>query len=235
MEVSSEVSAGDPILVVGCKNSSNGSSVTLSLDKNVYWFRANETKTIKAWWYKGVNTNTYPTWTVKADQESNDNYQASDFIEGTLSLNFADRDDENKKIIHFKHKTARIVVKIDAGSSYGGFKTDDLKSATIKIENISGVESNGSSIDAMHPVTDDVYSKCALVMPQTVPVGVNFITIIVGGTEYHYKAEEGKNVMEAGTEYTYTITVRGTKLEVTTPGGIPWGQNGNEGSGTVGI
>lgn len=73
----------------------------------------------------------------------------------------------------------------------------------------------------------------ALVIPQTVTTGENFIGITVDGITYYYKAETGKNELKAGYVHTYNITVKGEKLEVTVSNSsMNWG-TGTSGSGSV--
>ena len=73
----------------------------------------------------------------------------------------------------------------------------------------------------------------ALVIPQTVTTGENFIGITVDGITYYYKAETGKNELKAGYVHTYNITVKGEKLEVTVSNSsMSWG-TGTSGSGSV--
>ncbi|WP_052356362.1 fimbrillin family protein [Bacteroides timonensis] len=73
----------------------------------------------------------------------------------------------------------------------------------------------------------------ALVIPQTVTTGENFIGITVDGTTYYYKAETGKNELKAGYVHTYNITVKGEKLEVTVSNSSMSWETGTSGSGSV--
>lgn len=216
--------------------SSDNKSASLSAAEKetpFYWQSSGETKNITAWYPYSA---TYPgnSWEVRVDQSNaGGGYQKSDLIKGVLSLKFSDRNEPTKNKIPFVHQTAKIVIKIDANSK-GSFTEAQLKAATVRIENINGVET-GSSITNMYRLDDG--NQCALVMPQTITAGRHLFSFNIEGNEtFYYTVPIGGITWEAGCQYTYTITVRGTKLDVSTTSTISWDPTGgSEGNGTVGI
>lgn len=213
-------------------------SASLSALDNVtpfYWKSSSEKKKIEAWhpYSSGYLGN---SWKVQADQ-SGEGYQTSDLIYSTLDLQFSDRDNSQKNIMDFKHMTARIVVELNKENCTNyGFTEDHLKSATVQIVNITGVN-NDNKITNMHPVKDDDYSQCALVMPQTISAGRNLFSISIKGYDspFYYTPTE-KIEWKAEYQYTYTITVQGEILDVSTGSTISWDPTGgSNGNGTIGI
>ena len=194
-----------------------------------YWQSTAETKTITAW---HPYSNTYPTqWTVKADQSTADNYQASDLIKGMKRLTFLNKDNAAENKITFAHQTAKIVVNIEAG--VGGVVLDGK--TKVQLLNVEGVENvNNQSNTTITTYRPDANKQTflALLSPQTIGTTSPFIQVNTGGNTYCWTPTEDKE-LNPGMVYTYTITVSNTGLTVKVDDGIAWGDDGTVGSGSV--
>ena len=196
-----------------------GKTATLSSDNPFYWERANETKTITAW---HPYSKFYPTdWTVKADQSTAASYQTSDLVRGELTdLAFADRNDPSKNKMTFAHQTAKVVVNLVAGD---GVTLD--ANTSVKLLNISGVE-KGSTITFYKPAAN-THTYLALLNGQLIRAKSSFIQVETSGGTFVYKPQTSKT-LQAGTAYTYDITVKANGIEVTETTGSEWTDGGSK-------
>lgn len=177
-----------------------------------YWTSVTEMKKITAWW---PYSNTYPEQlTVKANQSDANNFYASDLIQGKLTLAFADKDNPEKNSITFRHQTAKVSIQLiaDAGVTFD-------EKTSVQLLNVSYVkdddENNVTTINT-YQLNDAAYTYLALLAPQTISGGSQFIQVTVGGDNFYYTPTDDKP-LEAGTAYAYTITVKadGSGIEVT--------------------
>lgn len=226
----------------------SGGNLTIADDNTpFYWQTSSETKQVSAWYlgteYSGTQP---PTWSVQPDQSktetqsTSDNYQRSDFLYAPQTgISYG----SNEKKLTFYHQTAKVVINIrnaemvtDAGQiqSVGihsvtpsgtfsapasggtyGLKASGSQTSTITPRKQATANSNvnfGSGNETA------LVSYEALVIPQTVAAGNNFIGITLTGVgTYYYKAVSGLNQLNAGNVHTYNITVKGQELVVTTP------------------
>lgn len=199
MQVGSEVRPYTAISADG------GATAILSSDTPFYWEGTSDKKTITAW---HPYTASYPAeWTVKADQSTAANHQASDLIKGELKdLTFADRNNPAKNRMTFRHQTTKVVISLVGGD---GITVDDTYS--VQLLNVSGVE-DGSTVTPYKPdSTKNTYH--ALLNGQTIGAKVPFIQVNAGDSKFIYTPSEAKT-LEAGISYTYTITVSGTEIRV---------------------
>ena len=196
-----------------------GKTATLSSDNPFYWENTTEKKTVIAW---HPYSEFYPTdWTVKADQSTAANYQASDLVRGELKdLAFADRNDPSKNKMTFAHQTAKVVVNLVAGD---GVTLD--ANTSVKLLNISGVE-KGSTIIFYKPAAN-THTYLALLKEQTLIAKSSFIQITTGDGTFLYKLPNAKT-FKAGNAYTYNITVKANGIEVTENTGGEWADGGSE-------
>ena len=199
-------------------------TATLSSDTDPFYWTSSDPINVTAWW---PYSDTYPEQPiVKADQGDADNFHASDLIRGELTgLTFADR---NRPMTFF-HQTAKVSVQLIAED---GVTFDENTSVQlVNINYVKDDENDVTTINTYQP-DDAAYSYLALLAPQTISGGSRFIQVTVGGDNFYYTPTDDKP-LEAGTAYTYTITVKadGSGIEVTEVKDEQWA---NGGEATVG-
>lgn len=245
----------------------NGNSAVLAgtdAANTFYWQTSGETKTVSAWCPgTGYNATLPATWAVLADQRGN-GYRQSDFLyaPGT-DIAFSDRGTAS---LPFYHQTARVVVNIvkaEAATSAAdisditiGYNDNLTLSGTYTAPAANATTGTWTTDAADHPAMGTItprditadggsYLKtyAALVIPRNMN-GKKFIAVTTadGDTYYYTPANDNDANLEGGKQYTYTITVKHGKLEVTSSDITGWtgdGSGGQEiesyisGSGTV--
>lgn len=147
-------------------------------------------------------------FSVSTDQSTNAEYLASDLLWATASSEKT----ETAIPLTFSHKLAKINVTLVPEED-----DDDLNGATISIYGTktsttfnptTGVisDATGEAQEIIAGVTaDDVYTASAIVIPQE--VSGKFIKITHEGKTYYYTLSSVKT-LEAGTSYSYTLTVK---------------------------
>ena len=193
-----------------------------------YWQNTNIT--VSAWYpYNGGTKPDAGALIVKADQSNPANYQASDYLEANATVTFAD------KQLAFTHRTAKVVVKLVAGDGV------DLSSdVAVTFVSQIGVENSGTEVTPKTDVTDNSTTYTALLIPQQMQ-NKKFIKVTVGTgdaeRDYYYTPTEDTDAkLEAGKQYSYTITVKKTGLEVAMTGnGVSWGSNTDITGGTPSV
>lgn len=237
--------------------SGNAATATLSSTSPFYWQNTSDIN-VSAWYCGTGYAATQPTtWSVLSDQNQNDGYQQSDFLYAPQTgIDF-----KGTKSLTFYHQTAKVIINIrKEGILTDASKITAISINNVKLNGTFSVPASGShygltvatSATQTAPITPKTLatpntgvsfgggsstetalaSYEALVIPQTVTTGTNFIGITVDGNTYYYKAEDGKNELKAGYVHTYNITVKGEKLEVTVNSSMSWG-TGTSGSGSV--
>ena len=239
-----------------------GTSVTLQAatgEKPFYW-ESTSNINVSAWYLGTGYAATLPTtWSVKATQ-SGDGYQQSDFLYAPAKSIAFNPQTETDNSLTFYHQTAKVIINIrKEGILTDASKiTSVIIGNNIALKGTYTAPTGNGTTGTWTPTTDGkgtitpktltnpntvsfgsgstaetaLASYEALVIPQTVTTGENFIGITVDGTNYWYKAEIGSNELKAGYVHTYNITVKGEKLEVTMNSSMSWG-TGSSGSGSV--
>lgn len=239
-----------------------GTSVTLQAatgEKPFYW-ESTSNINVSAWYLGTGYAATLPTtWSVKATQ-SGDGYQQSDFLYAPAKSIAFNPQTETDNSLTFYHQTAKVIINIrKEGILTDASKiTSVIIGNNIALKGTYTAPTGNGTTGTWTPTTDGkgtitpktltnpntvsfgsgstaetaLASYEALVIPQTVTTGENFIGITVDGTNYWYKAEIGSNELKAGYVHTYNITVKGEKLEVTMSSSMSWG-TGTSGSGSV--
>lgn len=190
VEVGGEVKAYD------VQSTNPYTTATLTSDNPFYWQNTAPIE-VTAWWPTG---DIMPQVVVQADQSAEANYQASDYISATGTVQF-----DGSNVLQFSHRTAKIVVNpLEAGN---GVSEDELDGATITLTGIStGNPDNGNTVIPYN-------NNTALLPPQTIAGDEPFIQVILADkTVYSYKPDEDIE-LKAGCQYTYTITVKKSGLE----------------------
>lgn len=176
--------------------------------------------TVSAWWPYAAEM---PDVVVLPDQSTPENYQLSDYIcalDQTVQF-------RGSTALAFEHRTAKVAVILKHGD---GMTDSELAQATVSLTGITtGNAADGNTVSTYHKGG----SHLALLPPQDVPAGQDFIQItLASGVTYVYKTEEDAR-LEGGYQYAYEITVSkaGLKLADTSISG--WTDNpGNHGEGS---
>lgn len=226
---------------------------------DVYWQASGEKKAIRAWYVGGntAKTGELPSsHTVKTDQ-SGDGYAQSDFLYAGRVSGFSDGKDGVG--LQFYHQVAKVKVQIVrgedtpanfsvAGLTIGDVATQGTYTAPQISENNDdnpyGTWSNtreGKDItphkaeDKSGDNADNLLATYeAIVIPQTVNSSTKLFTITAQGYSDFAHTTTAEKEWAPGKEYTYTITIKGDKLEVSvSDGNIGWDTDGAAGSGEV--
>lgn len=230
-------------------------------EKPFYW-ESTSNINVSAWYLGTGYAATLPTtWSVKATQ-SGDGYQQSDFLYAPAKSIAFNPQTGTDNSLTFYHQTAKVIINIrKEGILTDASKITSViigNNNNIALKGTYTAPTGNGTAGTWTPTTDGkgtitpktltnpntvsfgsgstaetaLASYEALVIPQTVATGENFIGITVDGTNYWYKAETGSNELKAGYVHTYNITVKGEKLEVTMNSSMSWG-TGTSGSGSV--
>lgn len=190
-------------------------SATLSSDTDPFWWTSREDITVSAWWPYGT---TMPDVVVKADQSTKAGFEGSDFISAKAqTVHFYN------PMLEFSHRTARITVLLKPGDGI-----TSVSGADVSVTGLGTDNGNPATIRTYAP-GGDTYE--ALTAPQTVKANTPFIQVDLGRGTYYFRPKNDV-VLEAGSRYTYTVSVtaKGLELAGCTIGG--WTDGGSE-SGTA--
>lgn len=241
----------------------NGTSAKFTSTSPFYW-QSKDPIYVSAWYYGTEYNATPPTaWTVQSDQNTEGNYQKSDFLYAKEKLSY-----NGSQVLHFFHQTAKVVVHIIDGSQ----TPEDITVESMTIGDESNVHLNGGwtapnghwvdgksvlgtwkehsqpNTSAITPknlgkkeVTVDGQPKTslasyqALVIPQSINASSKLFKIdIEGYSPFYYTVPAGGITWQPGTEHIYYITIKGSKLEVIASSSIGWSTEGStSGSGSV--
>ena len=158
------------------------------------------------------------SFSVQADQSSDDNYKASDLMTGIPASNPVARTTEAVPLT-FTHLLTKIDVNLTAGD---GFVAADMDNAVVSIlgtlpTTTFGVQS--TTIGAASGTATDITAgtgaaTSAIIVPQAIAANANFIQVAVGGGNYIYKLATA-TTFAAHKKYTYNLTVKKTGLVLT--------------------
>lgn len=190
-------------------------TATLSSDTDPFWWTSRADITVSAWWPYGT---TMPDVVVKADQSTKAGFEGSDFISAKAQTVQFDN-----PTLEFSHRTARITVLLKPG--------DGIPSVTGADVYVTGLGTDNSNPATIRTYAPDGDTYEALTAPQTVKANTPFIQVDLGGGTYYFRPKSDV-VLEAGSRYTYTVSVtaKGLELAGCTIGG--WTDGGGE-SGTA--
>ena len=209
-----------------------------------------QTANAQAWTNYNVTTNIMgPTgWKVKADQ-SGEGYRQSDFLyANTLQYEVGAGTPVN---FTFYHQTAKIVVHVrnsgivegktglcmkvgdDNICIYGNVSLFDETMIWSQPDTPSTITPYNLGQQPMSDGTTSLVSFGALVIPQTISEGQTLFTFTVDEQTYTYTVPTGGITWNAGTEYTYNVTI-GYEFKVDAEQSTNWNE-GNGGSGSVAL
>lgn len=221
-------------------------SGALTADNNDPHYWTAKTMTVQAWHSPQGYSATRPAdFTVKADQNASSGagFQQSDLLYTSQSITYnANTNASNPPQLTFKHLPVKVVVNLKADTQ-NGVTEDDVQNATVTLVNqalTSGVitydDAAGAAAPvsvaqaaAKSPITPKVTSATngyqqtvqALLVPQQMQ-GKQFVKITVGSSIYYYVPKDNAANLEHGKQYTYNITVKKEKLEVTASSSVSW-------------
>ena len=172
-------------------------TATLSSDTDPFWWTSREDITVSAWWPYGT---TMPDVVVKADQSTKEGFEGSDFISAEAQTVQFDN-----PTLKFSHRTARITVLLKPGDGI-----TSVAGADVSVTGLGTDNGNPATIETYAP-DGDTYE--ALTAPQTVKANTPFIQVDLGRGTYYFRPQSDV-VLEAGSRYTYTVSVTAKGLEL---------------------
>lgn len=191
-------------------------TATLTSDDPFYW-QSTAPIQVSAWWPYTDGSTDMPAVVVQADQSIEDNFHQSDYIcAENQQVEFG-----GTQTLQFTHRTAKVVVNpLEAGE---GMSDTELQGATVALTGVS----TGSDDNATVTPYADGTNLLTLLPGQQIPADEPFIRIsLTNGTTYSYKPDEAIT-LQAGRQYTYTITVNKTGLGMSNVAVTNW-DNGAE-------
>lgn len=217
----------------------NGTLAAHNDNNPFYWTSITEQKTVGAWY---PHSATRPaSFTVQADQSTNNGagFRQSDLLYTSQSITY---NASTPPQLTFKHLPVKVVVNLNAGD---GVTKVEVQNATVTLVNqalTSGaITYNGNTgaasvaqaaagnvlIPKVNASAASGYHKTvqALLVPQQMR-GKQFVKITVGSgvaaRTYYYVPKDNAANLEHGKQYTYNITVKKEKLEVTVSSSVSW-------------
>lgn len=173
------------------------------------------------------------SFSVKGDQSSDDGYKASDLMTGVPASNPVTRTTSAVPLT-FTHLLTKIKITLKPGVGFDGTagSASGLSNVTVSIlgTKIATTFSVGSKTNLaaasgeVTPIVACTGQSCesggsiacaAIIVPQTVLSGSEFIKVEVGGGSYVYKLDNSDKTFEGQKVYEYEITVKKTGLTVT--------------------
>ena len=191
-------------------------TATLTSDDPFYW-QSTVPIQVSAWWPYTDGSTEMPDVVVQADQSEETNFHQSDYIcAENQTVEFG-----GTQTLQFTHRTAKVVVNpLVAGE---GMSDTELQGATIALTGVSTGSADNATVTPYADGTD----LLALLPGQQIPADEPFIRIsLANGTTYSYKPDEAIT-LQAGYQYTFTITVNKTGLGMSNVAVSNW-DNGAE-------
>lgn len=239
------------------KPGSDSASVTLKAADTPFYWKSTSDINVTAWYFGAEYKASLPnSWSVESNQNSDDSYPKSDvlYAHGTLSF-------DGSKPLTFYHQVAKVVVHVLKGNDTPeNLNITELKANNLCLtceawtapteEKVYGTvtarknpqDINSLSFDAGE-ITLPGNSKATplgsykfLIVPQDVNSGAPLFTITAQGygAPFIY-TPTSTQTLKAGNEYTYYITIKGSKVIATVTTNIGWTEDSATGGGSVEI
>jgi hypothetical protein len=168
-------------------------SATLTSTDPYYWTNHNDI-TVTAWWPYTAGETTPPAVKVKANQSAQKDFEGSDLIVAD-----GQKVTYGSPTLRFTHRTARVAIVL---TDY----TEGLASVQL-----TGLSTEGDNPDIITPYDKGSNTYIALVAPQSVAAGKDFITCtFTNGKVFVYKMKNAAE-WQADGEYTYTVSLAAAK------------------------
>ena len=221
------------ITITGAKSEHNNVAWTVASDGTlnnatpIYW--ANTPATITAYHpYNPDWIGTSHTFSVCTDQSTEANYRNSDLLWTSKSANKAD----GMVTLNFVHKLAKINITLSSND------VTDLSGAIISIcgtntstnfNPTTGKLSGASTIAEIKAgiTTSSAYTASAIIVPQTIAAGTQFIKVNLGEKEFNYKLEADKEFL-SGYRYNCKVNLKDESIffELESGNIADWGTTG---------
>lgn len=202
------------VTITGAKSEHNNVAWTVASDGTlnnnatpIYW--ANTPATITAYHpYKSDWTGNSHTFSVSTDQSTEVSYRNSDLLWASKTASKAD----GMVTLNFVHKLAKINVTLSSDD------VADLSGAIISIcgakistnfNPITGELSGANTIAEIKAgvTTSTAYTASAIIVPQTIAAGTQFIKVSLGEKEFNYKLNADKEFL-AGYRYNCKVNLK---------------------------
>lgn len=188
-----------------------------------------ETVSIKAW--APFSAAPTPTFSVKEDQSTDDNYIASDYLYGTAPA-FDHGDIATPVLVKFDHMLAKINVNLfttdpnisldNAKVEFLGSKiTGDISTTDGTISNPSGDVKPITMTSSIVP-TGTYYTCSAIIIPQTITNGTQIFKITLADATVKQYSLSVNKIYEAKKVYNYNITINASETIVLNEQINPW-------------
>ena len=166
------------------------------------------------------------SFTVQADQSADANYMASDLMTGLSTYGNPVSRTPAAVPLTFTHLLTKIDVSLNAGS---GFTQAEMANAVVSILgtkptttfNVQNATVGTASGDATAITAGTGAATSAIIVPQALAAGSNFIQVTIGGGNYIYKLPAAIT-FASSTKYTYNLTVNKTGLTLSGTTITPW-------------
>lgn len=219
--------------------SGNVNDLTYSSGTIIKW-PPTGTVDMKAFYPSTVTSGT-TSFTVQTDQTTDANYKASDLMYATPITGQSQT--TSAVGFTFKHALTKIVVKLTKGSN---LPQDDFNSCTVTLSanttaainsGVAGTANTAGNITmgtGVSSSTAATFSLAAIIVPQTIASGQNFINIKIGN-DTGYLQLNSNVTFDPGKVYTYELTVYSSVITLQSTTITDWvdGDNGNPTTGTV--
>ncbi len=172
------------------------------------------------------------SFSVKDDQSSDDGYKASDLMTGVPESNPVTRTTSAVPLT-FTHLLTKIKITLKPGVGFDGSDGSVSGLSNVKVSILGTKIATAFSVGKtdlaaasgdVTPIVACTDRSCesggsiacaAIIVPQTVSSGSEFIKVEVGGGSYVYKLDNSDKTFEGQKVYEYEITVKKTGLTVT--------------------
>ena len=233
----------------------NGSSFTTSPENAIY-FQTSESVTFCAYYpftgIPGIAAGVLTGVSTDATNQTAENQPLIDFLYATgatasthnPTINFTDGNpvgttNPNPALDHsFHHCMSRITLTFEAGSgvSFSTIKPESYKLSKLVLEGsfdtatgIAKADENIQTADLEMPISSTLSSSVILFPQEVQSIG---LTVKFSGNEYKATLTVPDGALQAGNNYTWTVYVTATGLDVQISESIEW-NTGNSGNGNI--
>ena len=198
----------------GCYELNHEDGTVKKVHTPVYW-QSTAPATVTAWY-------PYEAQTDKDITDQSEGYKDIDFLKATA---------KNKKFydkveLSFIHQMAKVSYTLKKGDD---ITDEDLKGATVQIAGYTKASfSEGTLTGTDNGWITPASDNDALLVPQDM-TNSQFIKVSINGNYFIYTPDtEAAGNLQAGCQYSYTITVKANGIEVTAATGGEWNDGGSE-------
>ena len=174
----------------------------------------------------GAYNATGKSFSVQTDQTTDDNYMASDLMTGLPTAGNPVARTTAAVPLTFTHLLTKIDVSLTAGSDFTQAEMADAVVSILGTKptttfNVQNATVGTASGEATTITAGTGAATSAIIVPQALAAGSNFIQVAVGGGNYIYKLPAAITFAPS-TKYTYNLTVTKTGLTLSGTTITPW-------------